>query len=100
MLAICGSGSVFVQCWLPPSYLPRTARSSLVVYSSISFLLGATQAPIRRVNINSGWGVSHDAGRGGAVSTPSPAHRGHAHSDAVSTRWPATVYAHTEGMDS
>ena len=29
------------------SYLPSTARSSLVVYPSISFLLGATQAPIR-----------------------------------------------------
>ena len=36
----------------PPSYLPSTALSSLVVYSFIPFLLGATQAPIRRVNIN------------------------------------------------
>ena len=36
-----------------PPYLPSTPRSSLVVYSSISVLLGATQAPMRRVNINS-----------------------------------------------
>ena len=31
---------------------PSTPRSSLVVYSSTSFPFGATQAPMRRVNIN------------------------------------------------
>ena len=56
--------SILYKCHVPtvpglprrlllPSYLPHTARSSLVVYPSISFLVGATQAPIRRVNINS-----------------------------------------------
>ena len=42
----CGwRGGFLAACCIPVSYLPSTARSSLVVYPSMSFLVGATQAP-------------------------------------------------------